>query len=97
MLHVTEPAVRSWIDRRALTVIKGSRPLAVTTRSLGEALAAVSTIRQVGEDERLLRRLLDVLDDQRTRGSLAKRIRKLGSRVPTDLNRLGEGVSPGCA
>ncbi len=90
VLDVTEPTARSWIDRGALKVVPGSRPLAVTPRSLGEALAAATRIRQVGQDERLLRRLLDVLEDQRTRLELADRVDGLESRVPIDPERIAE-------
>jgi len=54
VLEVTEPTARAWIERGALKVVAGSRPVAVTPRSLGEALAAATTIRRVGQDERLL-------------------------------------------
>ena len=90
VLDVTEPTVRSWIERGALTAVKESRPLGVTPRSLGEALAASAKIRQVGQDEPLLRRLLDVLEDQRTRLELADRIDELDSRVPIDPERIDE-------
>lgn len=93
VLDVTEPTARSWIERGVLSVVPGSRPTGVTPRSLGEALAATSTIRQVGQDERLLRRLLDVLDDQRTRVELAGRIDELGDRVPIDPDRISEESS----
>jgi hypothetical protein len=90
VLGVTEPTTRSWIERGALKVVLGSRPAAVTPRSLGEALAAATKIRQVGQDARLLRRLLDVLEDQRTRLELADRINELDDRVPIDPERIGE-------
>jgi hypothetical protein len=90
VLDVTEPTARSWIERGALKVVPGARPLAVTPRSLGEALAAAKKIRQVGQDERLLRRLLDVLEDQRTRLELADRIDELDARVPIDPERIAE-------
>ena len=92
VLDVTEPTARSWIERGALRVVRGSRPVAVTTRSLGEALAASTKIRNVGRDERLLRRVLEVLDDQRTRSELVDRIDELGSRVPFDPDRIAEGL-----
>lgn len=90
VLNATEPTARSWIERGALHVVEGSRPLAITTRSLGEALAAATKIRQVGQDERLLRRLLDVLEDQRTREELSGRIDEMDSRVPLDPDRIAE-------
>lgn len=90
VLDVTEPTARAWIERGALQVVPGSRPLAVTPRSLGEALAAAAQIRQVGQDERLLRRILDVLEDQRTRLELADRIEELNERVPIDPDRIAE-------
>lgn len=90
VLDVTEPTVRAWIERGALQVVPGSHPLAVTPRSLGEVLAAVAQIRQVGQDERLLRRILDVLGDQRTRLELTDRIEELDTRVPIDPDRIAE-------
>ncbi len=89
VLDVTEPTARSWIERGALRVVAGSRPLAVTPRSLGETLAAAAQIRQVGQ-ERLLRRILDVLEDQGTRLELADRIQELDTRVPIDPDRIAE-------
>lgn len=77
VLNVTEPTARAWIERGALHVVPGSRPLAVTPRSLGKALAAVMQIREVGQDERLLRRVLDHLEDQRTWMEVADRIGQL--------------------
>jgi hypothetical protein len=88
VLDVTEPTVRAWIGRGVLAAVHQSRPVAVTPRSLGEALAASSTIRRVGQDERLLRRLLDVMDDQRTRLELVGRIDELASRVRIDPDRI---------
>ncbi len=90
VLDVTEPTARSWIERGALKIVPGARPVAVTPRSLGEALAATTKIRQVGQDERVLRRLLDVLEDQRTRADLADRIDEVDSRVPIDPERIAE-------
>lgn len=90
VLDVTEPTARAWIERGALQVVPNSRPLAVTPRSLGEALAAAAQLCQVGHDERLLRRILDVLEDQRTRLELADRIEELNARVPIDPDRIAE-------
>jgi hypothetical protein len=90
VLDVTEPTARAWIERGALHSVPGSRPLAVTPRSLGEALAAAAQIRQVGQDERVLRRVLDLLEDQRTRLELADRIDELDSRVRIDPERIAE-------
>jgi hypothetical protein len=90
VLAVTEPTARAWIERGALHVVPESRPLAVTPRSLGEALAATAHIRQVGQDERLLRRVLDLLEDQRTRVEFADRIDELETRVPIDTDRIAE-------
>ena len=90
VLDVTEPTVRSWTERGVLEAMAASRPLAVTPKSLGAALAAATTIRRVAGDERLLRRLLDALDDQRTRQELAGRIDELDARVPIDADRVAE-------
>lgn len=92
VLDVTEPTARSWIERGALRAVPRSKPIAVTPRSLGEAMAAVSTIRRVGQDERLLRRVLDILQDQRTRAELADRIEELDSAVDIDPDRIAEQV-----
>jgi len=89
-LDVSEPTARSWIERGALQVVLRSRPLAVTPRSLGEALAAAAQVRQVGQDERLLRRILDALEDQRTRLELTDRIDELDKRAPIDPDRIAE-------
>jgi hypothetical protein len=90
VLDVAEPTARAWIERGALQVVPGSRPLAVTPRSLGEALAATAQIREVGQDERLLRRVLDLLEDQRTQVELADRIDELDTRVSLDPQRIAE-------
>jgi hypothetical protein len=50
----------------------------------------VTTIRRVGRDQRLLRRVLETLDDQRTRRQLAARIDEPGSRVPLDPGRVAD-------
>jgi hypothetical protein len=92
VLDVTEAAVRTWIERGALQVVPGARPLTVTPRSLGEALAAAVQIRHLGEDERLLLRILDVLEDQRTKMALADRIDELGTRVLIDPDRIAEDL-----
>ncbi len=90
VLDVTDPTARAWVERGALHVVPGSRPLAVTPRSLGEALAAAAQIRQVGQDERLLRRILDRLEDQRARLELADRVEELDGRVPIDPDRIAQ-------
>lgn len=88
LLDVAEPTVRTWIERGVLDAVPGSKPVSVTPRSLGEALAASTTIRRIGQDERLLRRLLDALEDQRTRLELAGRIDELDSRVRIDPDHI---------
>jgi hypothetical protein len=90
ILRVSEPTVRSWIDRGALDLMPGVRPAAVTARSLGEAVAASSDIRTIGKDERLLRRVLDELADRRTRAELADRLDELGGRKIIDPDRAAE-------
>ncbi len=90
LLDITEPTVRTWLERGVLDAISDVKPVSITPRSLGEALAASSTIRRIGQDERLLRRLLDALEDQRTRLELASRIEDLDSRVTVDPDRLDE-------
>lgn len=90
MLRVTEPTVRSWVVRGVLDPVPGARPAAVTTRSLGEVLAAASEIRATGADERLLRRVLDELEDRRTRLELAGRIAEMDTRQPIDPDRAAD-------
>lgn len=90
MLRITQPTVRSWLARGVLEAVPSARPAAVTTRSLGEALAAASEIRTAGADERLLRRVLDELEDRRTRVELADRLADLDSRRPIDPDRVAE-------
>jgi len=90
MLGVTMPTVRTWIARGALEPLPEARPAAVTTRSLGEALAAASQIRSAGKDERLLRRVVDELEDRRARAELGDRIGELDGRRPIDPDRVAE-------
>jgi hypothetical protein len=90
MLGVTMPTVRTWIARGVLEPVPEARPAVVTTRSLGEALAAASQIRAAGKDERLLRRVVDELADRRTRGELDDRIGELDTRTPIDPDRVAE-------
>ena len=90
LLAVSEPTVRTWADRGVLELVRDAKPRAVTPKSLGEALVAVGEIRRAGKDERLLRRILDVLDDQRTRTDLAERIDELDERQALDPSRVAE-------
>lgn len=90
LLDITEPTVRTWLERGVLDAVPDAKPVSITPRSLGEALAASSTIRRIGQDERLLRRLLDAREDQRTRLELAGRIDELDSRVRIDPDRIEE-------
>ena len=92
ILRVTEPTVRSWMARGVLGRVADARPTTVTARSLGEALAATSEIRAVGRDERLLRRVLDELEDRRTRAELGDRIHELQSRKMIDPDRVAEDL-----
>ncbi len=90
MLAVTMPTVRTWVARGVLEPVPEARPAAVTTRSLGEALAAASQIRAAGKDERLLRRVVDELEDRRTRAELGDRIAELDERRPIHPDRVAE-------
>lgn len=92
VLDITEPTVRTWLERGVLDAVPDAKPVSITPRSLGEALAASSTIRRIGQDERLLRRLLDALEDQRTRLELAGRIDEIDSAVEIDPARIAEQV-----
>lgn len=88
LLAVSEPTVRAWIERGVLDVVEGAKPLAVTPKSLGEALIAATEVRGAGRDERLLRRVLDFLEDARTRRDLADRVEESDARVPLARNEL---------
>jgi hypothetical protein len=90
ILGITRPTVKVWMSRGVLERVADARPVAVTARSLGEAIAATSHIRAVGKDERLLRRVLDALEDQRTRIALGDRLEELESRVALDAARVAE-------
>lgn len=92
LLEVSEPTVRAWIERGALDVVSGAKPLAVTPKSLGEALVAAAEIRETGRDERPLRRVLDALEDRRTRRDLEDRIDQLDKRVPLHPDRVAEDL-----
>jgi len=92
LLDITEPTVRTWLERGVLDAVPDAKPVSITPRSLGEAMAAVSTIRRVGQDERMLRRVLEILEDQRTRAQLADRIEELDNAVEIDPDRIAEQV-----
>lgn len=90
LLDVSQPTVRAWIKRGALDVVTNAQPTQVTTRSLGEALAAVSTIRSFEGKERVLSRTLEYLEDTQTRRSLAHRVSQLDSRRELSEEQLDE-------
>lgn len=89
LLRVTPPTVRSWIDRGVLDTVPGSSPLLVASSSLGEALAAVRTLREAGK-HRVLDAAVEVLGDRRTRHDLDDRLAQLaaGDIVEVDVDHL---------
>lgn len=73
-LRVSEPTVRAWIARGVLDVVPGRTPVLVRSGSLGEALAVVGELRELGEDGRLLERVLHTLSDRQTLDDLSPRL-----------------------
>lgn len=88
LLGISDQSVRTWIERGVLDVVEGARPVQVTPRSLGEALASVASIRDTGRDARLLTSVLDTIADRRDRLELAPRIDELADREEFDPNDL---------
>jgi hypothetical protein len=76
VLQISQPTVRAWMQRGVLQRAGDSRPAKITESSLGEAVAAVETIRQAGSG-RQLRHVLDALEDRRTRAQLEAAIAEL--------------------
>jgi hypothetical protein len=96
LLDVSERTARAWVDRGALILVRGTRPAAVSARSLGEALAAATVIRDVGQGEAVLQRVLHALEDQRTRQELENRNQELDGRLALgdELEGLFSETSP---
>lgn len=87
LLGVSEPTVRTWIDRGVLAVCEGVRPVAITSKSLGAALRRVRVLRDsLAEDSRLL----DYLADRREWPDVSSRLAELNQRVELDPNRIEE-------
>jgi DNA-binding FadR family transcriptional regulator len=94
-LGVSEPTVRSWLERGVLVRVDGPRPVKVTPSSLGEAVAAVSTIRTLEGDNPKMRHVLDALEDRRTRSRLQGSLAELAAGDvievdPADIAKLFE-------
>jgi predicted transcriptional regulator len=90
LLDVSQPTVRAWIDRGALDAVPDSRPLQVTSSSLGEALAAVLTLREAGKKRHVLAEAVQILADRETRHDLEDRLAQLaaGDVVEVDVDDL---------
>jgi hypothetical protein len=85
-LGISEPTVRAWLKRGVLQRAGITKPVKVTESSLGEALAAVETIREAGGDGRQLRRVLDAIEDRRTRVELRAAIAELETGQLLDID-----------
>ncbi len=83
-LGTTTPTVRAWINRGVLELVPGVSPKQVSVRSLGFALAAVAMIRSVGANQRLLTRIVEVLDDLQVRRELVATAAEFGDREQFD-------------
>ncbi|MHB2027771.1 MAG: hypothetical protein ACYCPT_03010 [Acidimicrobiales bacterium] len=92
VLEVSQPTIRSWIDRSVLDVRAGSRPLRITPESLGRAVAAVRRLRSAGETKGLLEKVVRDLEDREVRLELVDRVEELrqGKTVPIDLDNLDD-------
>ena len=90
LLAVSQPTVRSWIDRGVLERAATAGPMKVTAASLGRTLASVRTLRSAGKTRGLLTEAIQQLDDRDTRTRLAGRIERLreGKTVKVDLDNL---------
>jgi hypothetical protein len=87
LLKVSEPTVRSWVDKGVLEAVADSHPLAVRPRSLGQVLGAVTFIRQnVGEEPRLLNYLSERLEFD----DLRSRIKELGQSIELTPGKVEE-------
>ena len=92
VLEVSQPTVRSWIDRGVLDVRTESRPAKITPESLGRAYSSVRRIRSAGETNGLLEKAIRDLQDRDVRFELVDRIEELrqGEMVPIDLDNLDD-------
>ena len=92
VLEVSQPTIRAWIDRGVLDVRAGSRPVKITTESLGRAVATVRRIRGAGQTKGLLAKAVRDIEDREVRLGLKDRIEELrqGTTVPIDLDNLDD-------
>ena len=92
VLEVSQPTIRAWIDRGVLDVRAGSRPVKITTESLGRAVATVRRIRGAGQTKGLLEKALRDIEDREVRRGLKDRIEELrqGITAPIDLDNLDD-------
>lgn len=91
-LGVSAPTVRNWLAQGVLDRVRRPGPVKITESSLGEALAAVTTIRELEGDNRKMRLVLNALEDRRTRDRLRDSIAELeaGDYVEVDPADIGE-------
>jgi len=92
ILEVSQPTIRTWIDRGVFDVKDGSRPVKITPESLGRVVAAVRRIRSAGETKGLLEKAVRDLEDREVRIELVDRIEELrqDKTVPIDLDNLDD-------
>jgi hypothetical protein len=62
-LNVSEPTVRAWLTRGALTPVPGAKPVLVEVASLRRAGHALAELRERGRDRDWTRALVDLLHD----------------------------------
>lgn len=71
ILEVSEPTVRSWVQRGALQAVPQSKPLQVDSQSLHKASRALADLRERGQDREWLDSLMDYMTDRGDRRSEA--------------------------
>jgi hypothetical protein len=86
MLDVSQPTVRSWVERGILTSVPGQRPVRVTADSLGDTLAAVTALRRADSAGPLAGRVLAVLHDRHIRADVAARLVEIELDDVADVN-----------
>lgn len=72
-LRVSDPTVRTWIERGALREIPGITPTQVDPESLRRVVRVVAELRERGQNREWLQALADYLDDRAMRRSDALR------------------------
>jgi len=92
VLELSQPTIRTWIDRGVFDVRVGGRPVKITPESLGRVVAAVRRIRSAGATKGLLEKAVRDLEDREVRIELVDRIEELrqDKTVPIDLDNLDD-------